>query len=381
MSGGLKPFTLFPRELKGGRVFYVRYRLPDGTRTGARSTGQTSKRAAEAWAWANVQAGVVARPGVTLGEFTGDSFFSYDGTWALDKRSRGLRLSERTCAEKTAKLKGYILPALGSYRLTSITKRTITDFRNKLFQRELSSDTINKTLDCIRAILEAAEDAELIPAVPKIERASGRAAERGTLTRAEVAELFAVPWGDQRACVVNALAVSTGMRLGECLALHVSDLSKDTVHVHRSYDSVKRTLADMTKTGAERRVTVPQTVLDGMRRIIGMCPHPLEDPFIFWAARTPDHPVDYKLIRRELYAALKKIGISDAQRRARGISFHSHRHFFNSLLVEGRIPAEKVRRVTGHATAKMTAHYYHADDFDDVKKLQADLFRKAGSHE
>ncbi len=372
---GRKPFIVYKRKLKRGKaVYYVRYRLPDGTRLPGRSTGQTSKDAAEAWAWNHIDSGRVVRKNATVAEFAGSDFFHPAGRWATSKLSRGLRLSDRTCAEKTTKLQKYIIPALGGYQLTGITKRVVTDFRNELHCNGLSSDTINKILDCLRAILEDAEDSGLITAVPKIERAAGRAVERGVLTRAKVVQLFSIEWKDARACTCNALAASSGLRLGECLGLRASALRERSVLVCRSYGSVARTLSETTKTRVRREVVVPVPVRSEMRRLLSICPHQIEDPFVFWAARASEHPMDYKLVRQEFYRALDQIGIGEAERKVRNISFHSHRHFFNSMLLDARIPAEKVCRLTGHTSAAMTEHYAHFDDFGDVEALQAGLF-------
>ncbi len=50
-----QPFTLFKREGKGGGAYYVRFRMPDGTRSSARSSGQTTKGAATTWAVAELK--------------------------------------------------------------------------------------------------------------------------------------------------------------------------------------------------------------------------------------------------------------------------------------------------------------------------------------
>jgi integrase len=102
-------------------------------------------------------------------------------------------------------------------------------------------------------------------------------------------------------------------------------------------------------------------------------PYGGEDPLIFWADNTPDKPCDYKVITRGLYRALAQIGISDAERRRRCLSFHSWRHWLNSQLIEAHVPAEKIRMLTGHSSSEMTLLYYHAqvDAMADVRGVQA----------
>jgi integrase len=77
-----------------------------------------------------------------------------------------------------------------------------------------------------------------------------------------------------------------------------------------------------------------------------------------------------------LYGALERIGITAEQREERRITFHSHRHFLNTLLRTARVPDPLVQRVTGHRTQEMTEHYSHfaLEDFGDVVKAQERVF-------
>ncbi len=74
--------------------------------------------------------------------------------------------------------------------------------------------------------------------------------------------------------------------------------------------------------------------------------------------------------------ALENIGIPDTERRERNISFHSWRHFFNTLCRVGMVPDSKLQRITGHHTQKMTEHYTHykIKDFKDVMQIQEEIF-------
>jgi integrase len=104
-------------------------------------------------------------------------------------------------------------------KLHQIYRTVLKDFRNGMFKDGYSSSTINRALDCIRAVLEAAEDEERVPAVPRIERASGKIAERGILSGDEFSRIFRVRWIDPRAYFASALAAVAGLRMGEVLAL------------------------------------------------------------------------------------------------------------------------------------------------------------------
>ncbi|MGD0728322.1 MAG: tyrosine-type recombinase/integrase [Spirochaetia bacterium] len=70
------------------------------------------------------------------------------------------------------------------------------------------------------------------------------------------------------------------------------------------------------------------------------------------------------------------MGITAEEREERRITFHSHRHFLDTLLRTARVPDPLVQRVTGHRTQEMTKHYSHfaLEDFGEVVKVQEKVF-------
>jgi hypothetical protein len=107
-----------------------------------------------------------------------------------DRRASGKRLSPRQCREKRQTFEKHVLPVVGEVKLRQINRALLKDFRNGMFQAGYSSSTINRALNCIRAVLEAAEDEERIPAVPRLDRAAGRSVERGIPYTAEFRRIF-----------------------------------------------------------------------------------------------------------------------------------------------------------------------------------------------
>jgi integrase len=384
MRVGVRDFALYKRPRGSGRpVYYVRFRNDDGTRTAGSSTGQTVRALAEAWATAEVRRRKAAteqrelerQAGIPLATFAGADFFSYEGRWALDRRASGKRLSPRQCKAKQQTFDKHVLPVLGGLKLHEINRAMLKDFRNSMFKAGYSASTINRALDCIRAVLEAAEDEGRIPAVPRIDRAAGKNAERGIHSAEEFRRIFALRWEDPRAYLASALAAVTGCRMGEVLALRRSDIDVERllVSVARSYDSSERVMGETTKNGKTRLVTVPPAVCRGLEMLAAVNPHGEVDPLVFWSDKTPGKPVDDKLIRRELYRAMAQIGIDEAERRRRNLGFHGFRHGLNTALLEAHVPPEKVRMVTGHSSSDMTLLYYHAqvDAMSDVRAVQA----------
>ena len=98
---------------------------------------------------------------------------------------------------------------------------------------------------------------------------------------------------------------------------------------------------------------------------------------MLFSIKTADQPVAENLMSSSLFKAMRQIGITYQQRRDRNITFHSWRHWFNSLLINAKVPLQKIQAMTGHLTNEMTQHYYHFDDMSDVMQtVQDTLFDK-----
>lgn len=366
-----KPFSLIKRKMKKGSIYYVRFKMPDGSFGTAKSSGCSRKGDAEEWAMEQLRTGkIVVKSKVTLNHFAAD-FFSWEGEWATDLRITGKRLSERQCKEKTMLLNNRILPYIGDERLVDISKARIKDYRNKLFKEGLSGSTINKVLSCLKSILEEAEDRSLIKAVPKIERVADKPKHRGILTPEEVKILFASEWPDLRGYTASLLAASTGLRLGEIVGLRHDSLKEGYLHIDRSWDITERRLNETTKTGRARFVPIPNLVESHLKELIFQYPYKhAPQQFIFFSIRSDSYPIDGRYITRKLQAQLDYIGIGKEEQKNRNIDFHSWRHFFNSALINARVPIQKVQAITGHLTDEMTSNYYHLDELNDIKSIQ-----------
>lgn len=385
-------FSIYTRTRKNGKaVFYARFKKPDGTYTTAISTGCTTKRDASQWCENYLLKKGVPLPGkdLTLSEFA-DNFFSWNGPWATSKRVEGKRISESHCRDRADIMRRHVLPVFGNVKLSKIDKISIKQFRNDLYIKEYSGSLINKCLYALKTILEDAEDKGLILSVPKIVKAADSPKPKGILSIEEVNRLFSLEWGHETTSqymgyVGNLLAASTGLRLGELQALQMQDLHLDGgyITIKRSWDNRCNKLNETTKTGRERNIFIPEKVISAIPSLLAVHPFPnTPESFLFFGERKPtEKPAEKAIFVRSLYRAMQEIGISEEKRRARNITFHSWRHFLNSLLINAKIPLQKIQSITGHLTAEMTQHYYHIDDMQDVRQIQENLFSASGNKE
>jgi len=385
MSAHGKPFTVFKR--KNSRIYYAQFKLPSGQWSAAKSTGETSKGSAERWAIEYLSAGqIVVKETVTLAEFSKD-FFSWEAPWATNKRVTGKRISRHHCQDCAGLLENHILPRLGKMKLTHINETVIERLRNDIYSNGYSGNTTNRVLQVLKAILKAAKKQSLIQFIPEVEPAANKPKQKGILTIEEVRRIFSIEWKTQAihchpsketfmGYAGNVLAASTGLRMGELQALTLSDvhLNESYLYVWRSWDKMYG-LNETTKTGRARNIFIPDTVKAVLSQLIKLNPEPgNSESFLFFSEKTPGKPAEPAIFTRSLYTAMRSIGITEEQRRARNITFHSWRHWFNSLLINARVPLQKIQSLTGHLTADMSQHYYHLDDMADVRQVQESIF-------
>lgn len=379
-----RAYTIYPKKQKSGVMYYAEFRGTDGEFGSAKSTGCRTKGAAETWAMEYLNSGqVVTRENLTFSTYAED-FFDPEGVYAKNKKARGKSFSERRLSEQEAKLNNHLIPAFGKYRLTDLDYKKIEKFQLDLLKSGRAGDTVNAISAVLGEILEEAFKEKLLHAMPIIERVGVNAVQRGVLSAEEAAELFKLSWtGFDRPVLnetsldvrtANLLAAATGLRMGEIAALKRSSIQEGFVDVKYSWDAIYHKLKSPKTVKSTRFVPIPKKVREALVEVMEKAVWKGDDDFVFQGDKQ-DRPLNPELFRDALYQMFGKIGIDEAERTRRQLTFHSWRHWFNSLMVNGKIPTFKVQSLTGHTTDSMTANYYHADEYRDVLELQENTFK------
>ena len=151
------------------------------------------------------------------------------------------------------------------------------------------------------------------------------------------------------------LALTTGMRSGELLALRWSDVSllDGEARVERTYDAVVGE-------------TPPKS---GVGRVVDLTPEALAVLNAWWAKsgdegglifekETGGHLDAGYVLRFVLYPAMEAAGIPRVGEHGRARNFHSFRHTFARIALENGAPLQWVQQQLGHSSITLTADVY-----------------------
>jgi len=169
----------------------------------------------------------------------------------------------------------------------------------------------------------------------------------------------------QRYYPLIALLAYSGMRVSEALGLRWCDVDflENVIHVRGSLDRSSRTLS-LTKTDAgEREIPMTDQIVAVLLR---HKPEELEneESWVFPSLQG-DKPLSYHNFRDRGWAdALKKANLDD-----QGITIHSLRHCFASVLIDCGLSDVAVADVIGHASPNTTrAMYAHVFDRQNARE-------------
>ena len=359
-----EPYTIFPRKLSSGKtVYYYQYRDEFGRRSTAKSTGCTTLPQAKRFCQKLFNAGAFGDISNTNFEtFTKDFFEPTSDFCKWRKISKGEAIKPNTLKRYKTSLTYQILPFFRNLKLTAITPDTIRQWI-MWASPSWSTKTINNAQGVLNIIFESAVEKRIISTNPLI-RISYRKIEkkqRELLTIEEIKKIYSCKWHSDTQKKMFLLAVCTGMRIGEVCALQKDDIREGFV-------SVTKTLTEnfgigSTKTGKNRIVPVPQSLLDELKT---------DSEWVFCKGNEPikPHCIYNSFVRR-----CAKLGIDI---KARGVTLHTLRNFFISYCTAENVPQLKVKAVVGHADENITDHYtyFNKEMLREIITVQDKLYKQ-----
>jgi len=281
------------------------------------------------------------RSGITLEAFVNE--------W---RTNVAVNLKGSTTRAAESHLRAHILPKLGNHALTGINTKTVQSFVAYLATGGRSRKTVENILLTLSSILRTARAWEYACGnfsfaditMPR----EGVRKEQRSFSDAEVGKILsAAPEPFGTICAVTAVL---GLRIGEVLALRVSDvdLTRRIVRVRRSVDAATRTIQAVKSSASSADVPMPSQLERRLRNHLQT--HGGNTDLLF--VNRNGRPFSANKLREKLlHPLLKKLGIP------RG-GFHSMRHgAASALLADGATPAV-VQKQLRHSDPRITLGVY-----------------------
>ena len=302
-----------------------------------------------------------------------ERFWDFDRSdYVKEKVSHGYQLSRNTCYENLGRVRLYWKSFFQGRNLASITTSDLTAFSLHLAKpKQLSAEQKKGRRGTERETLAPATIKKImLPGTIAIKWAfrqnlivndptagllgfTLKGKKRGVLSPDEAAALFAASWNEKRSRTGNLVAMTTGMRAGEVLALRKSDIDpvRPVLYIRHSWS--KKDGLKSTKTDEERRAALLPVVREALNELLAENPYKDNpDPYVFYST-LQEQPMDDHFLLDGLKDACKLINVDPV---ARNIVYHSWRHFWVSRMAD-RMAIDEVARVSGHKTKAMAELY------------------------
>jgi integrase len=377
-------FSLYKRKMPSGlSVFYYQAYDGNGKRSCGHSTGQTTKTAAREYCMGLLREGKLLtkkeRAVPTLREWAED-FWDMEKSGYLRGRKGRRPITIGYVKNGRSYTENQIVPFFGDMRLDAITEVEIENWLTGFEGRGLSNGTANNAYKMLSVMLGYAWKQKIIKSNPcrLVEKLKSAEREIKILTPDEVKGLFPARWSDvwdDYTCyVVNKLAACTGMRIGEIMGLRSEFVHEGYLEVCRQYSQTAG-YSDV-KTHKPRVVPMHKALERDVRGLIATN----GEGFVFVTKPRAVKPMGRAMVINSFFKALEAIGIDEARRKERNLTFHGWRHFFNTYLLTENVSEAKVMEVTGHLTEKNKKRYTHFDatKFYEVMEAQKSLIEHRG---
>lgn len=246
----------------------------------------------------------------------------------------------------------YIIPKIGKKLLDKITAFDVEAFFTKLLREGVSRGTIKNIGLVLKKTFRAAQVWGFITqnVILLVKMPTYKAPTMKVWT-AEQSKVFLGSTRGTAFHIAYVLALSTGMRIGEILALTWEDIDFEnlTITITKSlkYDLVNRLHVKETKTtNSDRTIDIPQSTATELRehkeqQLTGL------EMVVNWLDKHP-YPSD---VSREFRSRVKELGLPM-------IRFHDMRHTHATMMLKMGIHIKVVSERLGHANINTTLSTY-----------------------
>lgn len=288
----------------------------------------------------------------------------YLRAWLESVRPPAIQISTWLRYEQLVRL--HIIPFLGSLQLTKLRPLHVRQLYANRLAAGLSPTSVHQMHAVLHRALEIAFDDEILPRNPasSVTPPAASSAKRPTLGSTEALRLIEALVEDRLGALVT-MALLTGMRQGELLALRWGDVDFETkrIMIHRSILRVKGRwhVKGPKRESSVRQMRIPDAAVamlskhrrDQLVERLAAGPLWAQDPELadlIFTTRT-GYPLHRDVIRFALRGGLARAGLPT-------IRFHDLRHSFATMALESGIDLKIISDALGHSRLAITADLY-----------------------
>ena len=261
------------------------------------------------------------------------------------------KVSEQLSKERI--LRNHLLPAFGDLAIDELSTKHIDHYIAEK-KETLSAKSVNNHLAVLARMLRLSQEWGVVTKLPRVRFLRVVKPQIDFLNSHEISLLRAALPDGQIGKMVE-LALNTGMRLGELLAL-----SWPAVDFSRRRLNVWRSLNDDGSLGSPKSGKHRGIPLNAQAEAALLALGPQATGFVFKRSDGNNAPLTRMLAYRPLIQAMRKAGLDHADGgRKRRLGWHMLRHTFASQLVMLGVPMRAIQDLLGHASMDMTLRYAH----------------------
>ncbi len=340
MSRYKQPYSLYKR----GKYWYYRTYTPDGVRTTAKTTGQTSKNAAKEYCDRLFLQGFLFRSSVTFRQYA-EHFYDDDGLYFKDRVEE---LSFNTRNNYRKMMKNIVMPYFENKQLSDIDYVCLKSFRASLMDK-YAPKTIGQAMSTLKHIIDAAYKSRKIIENPYnfLETLKMKDNERDAYTLSEVKMIYKKIDEEFKQSVL--FLALTGVRISECMGMVENKIIQADGF---EYIDLKCQFTNKKYTQLKGKQSRPIPIIPEIKEL-KICDQTRLSAFY-----------------REV-TLLKNECLKDTPDRNLS-AFHSFRHFFITNAKSKNITESKVEYIAGHTLKDIKKTYtnFKAEDLTDILNWQ-----------
>lgn len=303
------------------------------------------------------------------------NFWDYEKSpYVKEKKLKNQTIHQSYCATMKSRVMIYWIPMFEGRSVGSITRKDVQTIFDNESVLKLAPKTINSIVSSITVPLKWAFYNDLTEnnCFDGILKCGQKSKKRDILTLEQAAAVFKSPWENDSAKLANELAFYTGMRQGEIAGLQLQDIGIDRIYIRHSwskYEGLKET-----KTNESREIKIPPKVRDALLMQASLNPYNEGQAGFVFFGLLPKQPTDPKNWLKYFRRALQESGHPTPDK----ICFHAWRHLWCSRVKDLIDDNRVIMTGSGHKTETMLNHYAEhvviENALNKLEKAQEQLF-------